>query len=87
MPKAHIVTVNVEAGDGLYHATSPEMKELFISLETVEEVLDAVPHLIRAIYDIRGEDVTVLATDDENTTRAVPWVVLSQDVVRHIRAA
>lgn len=88
MSRAHIVMINVEAGDaGLYHATSPQMKELFISRESVEELLEAVPHMIREIYDLKGEIVTVIPTDDDDPARSVPWVVLPQDVIRCIRAA
>lgn len=50
------ITVEVSQGvAGLLHATSPEMKELFVSGETQAELREAVPHIVPAIIEARGE--------------------------------
>lgn len=44
------ITINVERGEaGLLHATSPEMRDLFVSGETLGEIKKAVPAVIAAI--------------------------------------
>jgi len=40
-------------GAGLFHATSPQMPELFVSGETVEEIREAVPVVVDAILEAK----------------------------------
>lgn len=76
MRKARIIDVVIERGGaGLYHATSPNLRGLLVSGETVEEVREAVPAVIEAIFDASGESVRAIEAVDD-TNRSSPWVVL-----------
>lgn len=75
---AKIVTIEVSQGDaGLLHATSPEVKELFVSGETIAEVTEAVPVVLTAIYAAHGVRVTVVEAEANDLDLPAPWVVLS----------
>ena len=80
MTRAKIISIEIETGDaGLFHATSPQMGELFVSGESVEEVLDAVPAVIEAIYKAHGKEVSALPADNDDVNIPMPWVILSGD--------
>ncbi|WP_425081276.1 hypothetical protein [Ruegeria arenilitoris] len=78
MSRAKIITIEIEHGDaGLLHATSPQVRELFVSRKTVDEIKQAVPVLIKAIFENRGEDVSVVEADeDQGLDIPMPWVIL-----------
>ena len=78
MRRAKIIGVIIEKGDaGLYHATSPDMKDLLVSGETVEDVKEAVPAVIAAIYEAYGENVNVVEAEERAESNSpFPWVVL-----------
>ena len=78
MTKAKIISVEITKGEaGLLHAMSPQMSELFVSGESKEELIEAVPEVIRAIYKAHGKDVTVLEAESSDTPIPMPWVILS----------
>lgn len=78
MNRAKIITVRIEAGDaGLLHATSPEMGELFVSGESVEEIHEAVPEVIKAIFAAHGKSVSVYEADADDLELPMPWVILA----------
>lgn len=77
MKKAKIVNIKVERGDaGLYYATSPQLKELFVSGETEGELYAAVPTLIEALFAAKGMVVSVIEAEPDPVAPQ-PWVVLS----------
>ena len=77
MDRARIISVNVEAGEaGLLHATSAQMKELLVSGESIEEIREALPAVIRAIFDSHGETVQVLEVENNDVGIPMPWVIV-----------
>jgi hypothetical protein len=77
MGRAKIISVLVEQGEaGLLHGTSPQMKELFVSGETIEEIVEAVPEVIKAIYSAHGQSVSVVPADYADGI-PMPWVILT----------
>lgn len=79
MQRAKIIGLVIETGEeGLLHATSPDMRELFVSARSVEELKRTVPAVIEAIYDAHGEAVRVLEADGARGAAqdASPWVVV-----------
>jgi predicted RNase H-like HicB family nuclease len=77
MKRAKIVGVVIEKGDaGLFHATSPDLRGLFVSGESIEEVKSAVPLVIEALFDAQGESVRVIEAEDHGKATPAPWVVL-----------
>ncbi|MEM6610219.1 MAG: hypothetical protein AAF689_16775 [Pseudomonadota bacterium] len=79
MLKAKIITIIIERGRaGLFHATSPQMTELLVSGESVQEVRSAVPAVVEAIYGAHGKSVQVYETEPEGEDPAIPapWVIV-----------
>ena len=77
MHLAKIISVNIEAGEaGLFHATSAQMKELLVSGESVEEIREALPAVIRAIFDAHGESVQVLEAENSDVGISMAWVIV-----------
>jgi len=81
MDRARIISIVIEPGDaGLFHASSPEMQELFVSGRTIEDVKLAVPQVIEAIYRAHGTDVHVVEAEAGAELYA-PWVVLPKEAL------
>lgn len=77
MDRAKIISVTVEPGkSGLLHATSPQMRELLVSGDTLEELNIAIPDVIKAIFDAHGHSVSVIKADDGGIGIPMPWVVV-----------
>ena len=77
MNQAKIISVEIESGEaGLFHATSPQLQELFVSGESEDEVLNAVPDVIATIFSLKGEDVAAYPVEQENVAIPEPWVIV-----------
>ena len=80
MRRAKIISIQIkEGGAGLLHATSPQMRELFVSGRSIDAVKAAVPSVIEAIFEAHGEAVRVIEADDDDTCLPMPWVIVPQD--------
>lgn len=79
MRRAKIISVQITEGSGgLLHATSPQMRELFVSGRSIDAVKSAVPGVIEAIFEAHGESVRVVEADDD-IALPMPWVILRQE--------
>lgn len=48
------ITINVEAGEaGLFHATSPQMRELFVTGTSVVETIAKIPEPLEALWALQ----------------------------------
>ena len=84
MMRAKIIHVDISEGEkGLFYATSPEIKELFVGAKTHEEAKESVPRVIEAIFQARGESVRVLDVDDAEMQMPRPWVIVSRALAVH----
>lgn len=73
--KAKIVRITVEKGrEGLFYAESPDLKGLFATGRTPEELHAEIPVIIRRMYE--ASDVSVVVSEieggDDNSWVAVP---------------
>lgn len=84
MNRAKIIGVLIEAGEAdLFHATSPDMPELLVSGESIEDVKTAVPAVIEAIFKAHGSDVSVVEAESDDAPRIpAPWVIIPQQAIQ-----
>jgi len=76
MQKAKIISIVVaDNGDGLFHATSPQMPELFVSGDSEEQTLHRVPEAIEGLYALDGELVRALPAEGSDLPIPTPWVI------------
>lgn len=77
MDRAKIISVVIkDSGDGTLRATSPQMAGLFIHGNTEEELREALPVVLEAMFRAIGQTVTVVDADGEGLDIPMPWVVL-----------
>lgn len=77
MKLAKIINVVVEKVEGgMFFATSPQMRELMVSGTTESEVHEAVPQVIREIFDAHGQSVAVIEAEKDNEDLPMPWVIV-----------
>jgi len=81
MRKAKIISIEVSGGDdGLFHATSPQLHELFVSGETLEHALSKVPEAIEGLFAIDGVEVRAVPADSQDRQIPEPWVILDRSL-------
>lgn len=81
--KAKIVRVKVERGSaGLYYATSPDVRGLLVAKSTVEELEEAIPEALTALYLALGIRVVVSEAEDSDDGEYSPWVAISAEVAK-----
>lgn len=77
--KAKIVRVFVERGqEGLFYATSPDLKGLLVAEKTVDALWESVPATIKAMYAACDVNVEVCEAEKEADAKFTPWVALPQ---------
>lgn len=77
--RAKIIHVEISEGKaGLFYATSPEIRELYVGAKTRDGAIEAVPRVIEELFAARGEHVRVLNVDDAEAQIPMPWVIVSQ---------
>lgn len=82
MGRPKIISIVIEdVGDGLLRATSPQVHGLFLHGETVDELKEAVPAVLEAMFRSVGQSVRVLEADDEAHSIPMPWVILPSERV------
>ena len=65
-PKAKIVRVKIEKGqEGLYYATSPDLKGLLVADPTKAALIAAVPKAIEDLFEACETPMTVTELDEE----------------------
>lgn len=77
MSKAQIISVEITNGEGgLLHATSPDMTELLVTGESMDELRSAVPIVIEEICRAHGRSVTVVEAENGRDRIPMPWVIM-----------
>jgi hypothetical protein len=81
--KAKIVRVKIEADkSGLYFATSRDLKGLLVAERRREDLAQAIPNAISALYEAGGVPVIVTMAESVDGDES-PWVAVPRDVVRN----
>lgn len=85
--KARVVRIRVEEGEtGLFFATSPDLRGLLVAKPTVDELDEAIPAAIAALYEALGVNVVVTMLDRADDEFR-PWVAVPVEVARRALAA
>lgn len=76
-----LIRVKIEAkNNGLYVATSPTIKGLFVSTSYPERMDSAIKQAIVDLYAACGERVIVSKADDGDGEDSTPWVAIRADL-------
>ncbi|HEV2561128.1 MAG TPA: hypothetical protein VGT78_03215 [Rhizomicrobium sp.] len=75
--KAKIVRIRIEEDDGLFLATSPDLKGLLAAEKTLDALQREIPKSIVALYAACGVKVVATMIEDGND-----WVAVPVDVAR-----
>lgn len=74
--QAIIIRIKFEEIDGAFVVTSPDMPELCLVSEELSPVLDDLPNIIEAIFESRGQVVSVYSSRDDAAPLSAPWVAI-----------
>lgn len=77
MHSAKRVRVRIEEGrEGLFYATSPDLRGLLVAGKTLDELNDRVPEAISMLFEAQGYKVVVspLENGEEENRDLHPWV-------------
>jgi hypothetical protein len=88
--KAQIVRVKIEEGrQGLFYATSPDLKGLLVAQTTIDQLENEIPKAITALYAACNVEVVVTKAEDGDDD-LTPWVAvpvaLAASVMKRDRA-
>ena len=75
MLKAKIVRIRIEEDDGLFIATSVDLKGLLVAQKTLDALQREIPKNIVSLYAACGVEVVATMIEDGNDWVAVPAVV------------
>ncbi len=53
--EAIFIRVRIEQGDSLFYATSPDMEGLYVAMNDIPSLIDAVPEVIKALLEARDK--------------------------------
>jgi hypothetical protein len=74
--KAHIVRVKIEEGrEGLFYATSPDLRGLLVAEATIDGLESEIPKAITALYAACDVEVVVTKAEDGDDD-LTPWVAV-----------
>jgi hypothetical protein len=74
--KAQIVRVKIEEGrEGLFYATSPDLRGLLVAQATLDGLEREIPRAITALYAACDVDVVVTKAEDGDDD-LTPWVAV-----------
>ena len=88
MGRAKIISVEVRRGTaGLLHATSPQMRELYVAAGSLDDLRKSILASIEAIFAAHGEAVSVIEAEPKDALVGVeaeradaglemPWVIV-----------
>lgn len=80
--RAPIIRVKVEEGKaGLFYATSPDLKGLFVAEPTLDALDEAIPQAIAGLYAACGVDVVVMKAKNDDPV-FFPWVAVPTEIAR-----
>ena len=79
--KAKTFRVRIEDRDGLFVATSPDLKGMLVVRDSEEDVKAAIPREVADLYAVCGVEVVVTELDDGDGELR-PWVAVSAEVAR-----
>lgn len=80
--KAQVMNVRVREGkEGLFYATSPQLKGLLVAEATMEELERAIPKAIADLYLACGLEVVVSRMESDDGDGS-PWVAFPAEVAK-----
>lgn len=75
--KARIIRVKISEGkEGLFYGTSPDLRGLLATGETLDALYANIPNAIADLFHVTGVDVIVSLAESNDTTDGVPWVAV-----------
>jgi len=78
--KIKIVRVRIEQGrEGLFYATSPDLRGLLVAKPDLEALYEAIPQAISELYGACGTDAKVVQAEGDSTDYS-PWVAIPADL-------
>jgi len=81
--KAKVVNVKVREGkEGLFYATSPQLKGLLVAEPTLDALDKAIPKAISDLYLACGLEVLVIKVEDGDDSGTTPWVAFPSAVAQ-----
>jgi hypothetical protein len=84
--RAKIVRVKVEEGKaGLFYATSPDLRGLFVAEPNIDALDIAISKGITDLYAACGVSVVVTKAQDDNPD-FFPWVAIPAEVAKKVMA-
>lgn len=69
--QTEIVTIRIEDGEEMFHATSPTMRGLLVSKHNLNDLLEEIPKAITDINRVKGKEVVVIPANGESFYRFV----------------
>lgn len=80
--KSKIIRVRIEEGkEGLFYATSPELKGLLVAEADLEALEKSIPRAIAELFEVCG--VTAIVTKaEENDGDFHPWVAVPAELAQ-----
>jgi hypothetical protein len=79
--QAKIVRVRIKEDDGLFLATSPDLRGLLVAETTMTALIAAIPTNIAGLYKACGLEVVVSRVEDGNSDYQ-PWVAMPAAIAR-----
>jgi hypothetical protein len=80
-PKAKTFRVHIEDRNGLFVATSPELKGMLVVGRSVEAVTNAIPKEVEDLFAACGSKVIVSEVEDDDQ-ELTPWVAVPAEFAR-----
>jgi hypothetical protein len=83
--KTIIIHIKVEEGrEGLFYATSPDIRGLLVAEPDLESLEKAIPLAIQEMYAVCGVRaiVTPASSSEDEAGEYQPWVAIPYDVAR-----
>jgi hypothetical protein len=80
--RAKIVRIRIEDDEGLFVASSPDLKGLLVAARELDVLEREIPRMITELYAACGEEVVVSKADDSGDDACPPWIAFPAAVAR-----
>jgi len=81
--KAKTFRVHIEDRNGLFVATSPDLKGMLVVGRSVEAVTTAIPKEVEDLFAACGSKVIVSEVENDNN-EFTPWVAVPAEIARRV---
>jgi hypothetical protein len=86
MKRAQIVRVKIEEGkEGLFYATSPDLKGLLVAEPTIDELEMAIPQTISDLVLAMSGDRVVVTKARDTDPVFFPWVAIPAETLEKVQ--